>query len=262
MARFPTIEAWPPRRRPTCSAPGRAWATTGAAPPAALRRGRSWRRTGAGCRRPSRTLERLPGVGPYTARAVAALAFGRRVGAVDVNVRRVVGRIVGGSGRPRRWAGAAPGAGRRTWCRRTSPAAGRMPSWTSGRPSAAPGRRAARSARPGPGVRPPRVGRGRAGSRGRPARARARAGASRRVPRRPGAGCAAGSSTGCARPRTTGGWPSTGRSASTTPRRSRRPPGHWPRRGWSSRPDGRRRPAATERRAYPEAVLRARLPAR
>ncbi|MGH2456889.1 MAG: A/G-specific adenine glycosylase, partial [Candidatus Limnocylindria bacterium] len=33
-------------------------------------------------------LARLPGVGPYTARAVAALAFGRPVGAVDTNVRR------------------------------------------------------------------------------------------------------------------------------------------------------------------------------
>jgi A/G-specific adenine glycosylase len=42
-------------------------------------------------------LEALPGVGPYTARAVAAIAFGRRVGAVDVNVRRVLGRMVGGS---------------------------------------------------------------------------------------------------------------------------------------------------------------------
>jgi adenine-specific DNA glycosylase len=41
-------------------------------------------------------LERLPGLGRYTARALAALAFGQRVGAVDVNVRRVVGRIVGG----------------------------------------------------------------------------------------------------------------------------------------------------------------------
>ena len=38
------------------------------------------------------TLERLPGVGPYTARAVASLAYGRRVGAVDTNVRRVLGR--------------------------------------------------------------------------------------------------------------------------------------------------------------------------
>ncbi len=41
-------------------------------------------------------LMALPGVGPYTARAVAAIAFGAPVGAVDVNVRRVVGRIVAG----------------------------------------------------------------------------------------------------------------------------------------------------------------------
>ena len=42
-------------------------------------------------------LERLQGVGPYTARAVAAIAFRVPVGAVDTNVRRVLGRIaVGG----------------------------------------------------------------------------------------------------------------------------------------------------------------------
>lgn len=41
-------------------------------------------------------LEALPGVGPYTARAVAALAFALPVGAVDTNVRRVLGRIVAG----------------------------------------------------------------------------------------------------------------------------------------------------------------------
>ncbi len=41
-------------------------------------------------------LEALPGVGPYTARAVAAIAFGRPVGAVDVNVGRVLGRVVHG----------------------------------------------------------------------------------------------------------------------------------------------------------------------
>ena len=40
-------------------------------------------------------LEKLPGIGPYTARAVAAIAFGIPVGAVDVNVRRVIGRIAG-----------------------------------------------------------------------------------------------------------------------------------------------------------------------
>ena len=41
-------------------------------------------------------LEALPGVGAYTARAVASIAFGRPVAAVDTNVRRVVGRIVAG----------------------------------------------------------------------------------------------------------------------------------------------------------------------
>lgn len=41
-------------------------------------------------------LEALPGVGPYTARAVAAIAFGIPVGAVDTNVRRVLGRVVFG----------------------------------------------------------------------------------------------------------------------------------------------------------------------
>ena len=39
-------------------------------------------------------LDALPGVGPYTARALAALAFGQRFGAVDTNVRRVLGRAL------------------------------------------------------------------------------------------------------------------------------------------------------------------------
>jgi A/G-specific adenine glycosylase len=41
-------------------------------------------------------LEALPGVGPYTARAVGAIAFGIPVGAVDTNVRRVIGRMTAG----------------------------------------------------------------------------------------------------------------------------------------------------------------------
>jgi A/G-specific adenine glycosylase len=40
-------------------------------------------------------LERLPGIGPYTARAVASLAFGHRVGVVDTNVRRWLVRRFG-----------------------------------------------------------------------------------------------------------------------------------------------------------------------
>jgi A/G-specific adenine glycosylase len=47
-------------------------------------------------------LRALPGVGAYTARAVAAIAFGQPVAAVDTNVRRVVRRLHGidGKGSP------------------------------------------------------------------------------------------------------------------------------------------------------------------
>ena len=61
-------------------------------------------------------LEALPGIGPYTARAVAASAFGAPVAPLDVNVRRVVSRVTGveenlqatadalvSPGEPRRW---------------------------------------------------------------------------------------------------------------------------------------------------------------
>jgi len=42
----------------------------------------------------------LPGVGPYTARAVAAFAHGVRTPVVDVNTRRVLARAVEGRGEP------------------------------------------------------------------------------------------------------------------------------------------------------------------
>ena len=45
-----------------------------------------WPRDAAG-------LRALPGVGPYTAAAVASFAFGERVAAVDTNVRRVAARL-------------------------------------------------------------------------------------------------------------------------------------------------------------------------
>ena len=61
-------------------------------------------------------LVALPGIGPYTARAVAASAFGAAVAPLDVNVRRVVARVTGAggdlqeaadalvsAGEPRRW---------------------------------------------------------------------------------------------------------------------------------------------------------------
>ncbi len=40
-------------------------------------------------------LVALPGIGPYTARAVLAIAFGRPVAALDTNIRRVLDRAVG-----------------------------------------------------------------------------------------------------------------------------------------------------------------------
>jgi hydroxyethylthiazole kinase-like uncharacterized protein yjeF len=50
-------------------------------------------------------LQALPGIGPYTARAVLAIAFGRPVAALDTNIRRVVGRVAGADARPRTIAG-------------------------------------------------------------------------------------------------------------------------------------------------------------
>ncbi len=41
-------------------------------------------------------LRALPGVGPYTAAAVASIAFGRSVAAIDTNVRRVIARAARG----------------------------------------------------------------------------------------------------------------------------------------------------------------------
>ena len=68
--------------------------------------------------RDAAALERLPGVGPYTARAIASLAFGRPVGVVDTNVRRWLIRRFGVADVPRALqslsdALAAPGSGAR-----------------------------------------------------------------------------------------------------------------------------------------------------
>ena len=42
----------------------------------------------------------LPGIGDYTARAVAAFAYGHRHPVVDTNIRRVIARAVGGQAEP------------------------------------------------------------------------------------------------------------------------------------------------------------------
>lgn len=45
-------------------------------------------------------LATLPGIGPYTAAAVASFAFGQRHAVLDTNVRRVLARLVTGSALP------------------------------------------------------------------------------------------------------------------------------------------------------------------
>jgi A/G-specific adenine glycosylase len=45
-------------------------------------------------------LRELPGVGSYTAAAVASFAFGQRHAVLDTNVRRVLARLVGGTAGP------------------------------------------------------------------------------------------------------------------------------------------------------------------
>ncbi|HET9519987.1 MAG TPA: A/G-specific adenine glycosylase [Candidatus Limnocylindrales bacterium] len=103
-------------------------------------------------------LERLPGIGPYTARAVAAIAFGQSVGAVDTNVRRVLTRVVTGSSegtppaevqgladaavppdRPADWTHAVMDVGA-TFCRPTRPACEPCPARAWCRYAAAVGR--------------------------------------------------------------------------------------------------------------------------
>jgi len=55
-------------------------------------------------------LRALPGIGPYTAAAVASIAFGADVGTVDTNVARVLSRVFRVRGRAR-----SAARGRRLW---------------------------------------------------------------------------------------------------------------------------------------------------
>ena len=107
----------------------------------------------------------LPGIGPYTARAVLAIAFGRPVAALDTNIRRVLDRAVGPlpdapvalqvaadgwvpADRPAAWTHALMDIGA-TICRKRDPRCGACPLRTLCRfaeedgPPAAPSRRGA-----------------------------------------------------------------------------------------------------------------------
>ena len=70
--------------------------------------GRAARRARCPTTRPSCCA--LPGVGAYTAAAVAAFAYGRRTLVLDTNVRRVLGRVLRGEASP---VASAPGVGER-----------------------------------------------------------------------------------------------------------------------------------------------------
>ena len=92
MARFPTARALADATEAEVLA---AWSGLGY-----NRRALALRRAAAavaahGWPRDVAALERLPGIGPYTARAVASLAFGEPVGVVDTNVRRWLVRRFG-----------------------------------------------------------------------------------------------------------------------------------------------------------------------
>jgi A/G-specific adenine glycosylase len=117
-------------------------------------------------------LRALPGLGPYTAAAVAAIAFGRAANVVDGNVERVMARLFAvetpvpaarpalrrlaegltADDRPGDWAQALMDLGA-TVCRPRSPECGRCPvsAWCAGFASGAPERfpvRAAKVAKP------------------------------------------------------------------------------------------------------------------
>ena len=92
LARFPTVEALAaaPRGR-RCCRPGPGSATT-PAPATCTPAPASWRRRG-GFPRDLAGLRALPGIGAYTAAAVASIAFGVPVVPVDGNVERVAARV-------------------------------------------------------------------------------------------------------------------------------------------------------------------------
>jgi A/G-specific adenine glycosylase len=92
MARFPTARALAAASEAEVLA---AWSGLGYNRRAIALRRAAAAVTADGWPRDVPALERLPGIGPYTARAVASLAFGEPVGVVDTNVRRWLVRRFG-----------------------------------------------------------------------------------------------------------------------------------------------------------------------
>src|SRR3989442_3270971 len=121
LARFPTVGHLA-RARP--KAVREAWDGLGYYARAANLHALAKQVSGAGCQVPEdpEELIKLPGVGPYTAGAVAAFAYERPVPAVDTNVARVIGRVFFGretrNGKRETWEIAerlVPKDGKRAW---------------------------------------------------------------------------------------------------------------------------------------------------
>ena len=96
IARFPTLASLAAASEDEVTA---LWSGLGllraGAQPAGVRRWRPSTSTAASFRGPRRRLGELPGLGPYTAAAVAAIAFGARTFALDGNGARVMARLGG-----------------------------------------------------------------------------------------------------------------------------------------------------------------------
>src|SRR5882762_1778679 len=93
IAQFPTVERLARAREQTVLA---AWSGLGY-----YRRARNLHAAakqvakGDGFPRTAQALQELPGIGRYTANAVASIAFGEPVAVVDGNVKRVLDRVMG-----------------------------------------------------------------------------------------------------------------------------------------------------------------------
>ena len=116
---FPTRRLWPGRTKRRCS---RLWSGLGyyrrARSLRTRRPGRSWNRHGGRLPADVAALRRLPGIGRYTAGAIASIAFDLREPVLDGNVERVLSRLLAVTARPRRGGGRTAGAvRRRRWCR-------------------------------------------------------------------------------------------------------------------------------------------------
>ncbi|MGD8439247.1 MAG: A/G-specific adenine glycosylase [Holophagae bacterium] len=101
IGRFPTLEALADAPE---TAVLEAWSGLGYYRRARLlhRLAREVAATGGELPRTARELEQLPGVGPYTAAAMASMVFGERVPLMDGNVARVGARVLALADDPRR----------------------------------------------------------------------------------------------------------------------------------------------------------------